>query len=61
MRQQELWCRAAGRPGVTGKVIEVPRMRSTKMKRCEGDHLGLERITKGVGAEQTGKFREAAL
>jgi len=49
-----------GRPGVTRKV-EVPTVESIGMKRCEGDYLALERITKGVGAEHTGKFREAAL
>ena len=31
------------------------------MKRCEGDYLALERITKGLGTEHTGKFREVAL
>jgi hypothetical protein len=41
--------------------MEVTRMWSTGMKRCEGDYLALERITKGVWAEHTEKFREAAL
>jgi len=41
--------------------MEVTRMGSTGMKRWEGDYLDLERITKGVGTEHTGKFRETAL
>lgn len=61
MRQYELWCYAAGRPGVIGKVMEVIRMGSTGMKRCEEDYLALEIITKGVGAEHREKFGEAAL
>jgi len=61
VRQQELWCCEAGRPEVTGKVTKVTRMGSTGMKRCEGDYLALERITKGLGTEHTGKFREVAL
>ena len=61
VRQYELWCYAAGRPGVIGKVMEVIRVGSTGMKRCEEDYLALEIITKGVGAEHREKFGEAAL
>lgn len=61
VRQQELWCCAAGRPGVTGKVKEVTRMESTGMKRCDGDYLALERLKTGVGVEHTQKLQQTAL
>jgi hypothetical protein len=50
-----------GRPGITRKVKEVTRMERTGMMRCDGDYLALERLTKGVEVEHTGKLREAAL